>query len=67
LTAFASQQGRDSKSLVHEAVARLVGYDEWIFRQVETGLAQVAGGETLEHKDVVAHAQSLIAKKRRRT
>ena len=37
LDGIASQQGRDSKSLVHEAVERLVGYDEWFICQVETG------------------------------
>jgi predicted transcriptional regulator len=37
LDRIASQQGRDSKSLVHEAVERLVGYDEWFICQVETG------------------------------
>jgi predicted transcriptional regulator len=37
LDRIAPQQGRDSKSLVHEAAERLVGYDEWFICQVETG------------------------------
>jgi len=32
LDRIASQQGRESKSLVHEAVEHLVGYDEWFIR-----------------------------------
>jgi predicted HicB family RNase H-like nuclease len=31
----AAQQGRDIQTLVQEAIERLVGYDEWYFRQVE--------------------------------
>ena len=66
LDRIASQQGRDTKSLVHEAVERLVGYDEWFIRQVEKGLAQVDGGEVLEHREVVARMESLINQKQRR-
>ena len=54
LDRIASQQGRDSKSLVHEAVERLIGYDEWFVRQVEKGLEQTDRGELLEHEDVAA-------------
>jgi hypothetical protein len=45
LDRIASQQGSDGKSLVHQAVERFVGYDEWFICQVETGLAQVDRGE----------------------
>jgi len=66
LDRIASQQGRDSKSLVHEAVERLVGYDEWFLRQVEIGLAQADRGELLEDKEVAARMENLIARKQRR-
>ena len=66
LDRIASQQGRDSKSLVHEAVERLVGYDEWFLRQVEIGLAQVDRGELLEDNEVAARMENLIARKQRR-
>jgi predicted transcriptional regulator len=66
LERIASEQGRDSKSLVHEAVERLVGYDEWFIRQVEKGLAQVDGGEVLEDKEVAARMENLIRQKQRR-
>jgi predicted transcriptional regulator len=67
LDRVASQQGRDSESLVHEAVERLVGYDEWFIQQVEKGLAQIDRGEVLEHDEVAARMENLIAQKQRRT
>ena len=66
LERIASQQGRDSQSLVHEAVERLVGYDEWFIQQVEKGLAQIDRGEVLEHEEVAARLENLIARKQRR-
>jgi predicted transcriptional regulator len=66
LDRIASQQGRDSESLVHEAVERLVGYDEWFIRQVEQGLAQIDRGEVVEHEEVAARMEKLITKKQRR-
>jgi len=66
LDRIASEQGRDTKSLVHEAVERLVGYDEWFIRQVEQGLAQVDRGDLLEQEDVAARMEKLIAQKQRR-
>jgi len=65
LDRIASQQGRDSKSLVHEAVERLVGYDEWFLRQVEIGLAQADCGELLEDNEVAARMENLITRKQR--
>ncbi len=66
LDRIASQQGRDSKSLVHEAVERLVGYDEWFLRQVEIGLEQADRGELLEDTEVAARMENLITRKLRR-
>ncbi len=66
LDRIATQQGRDSESLVREAVERLVGYDEWFIRQVEKGLAQVDRGEVLEHEEVTARMERLITQKQRR-
>jgi predicted transcriptional regulator len=65
LERIASQQGRDSKSLVHEAVERLVVYDEWFLRQVEIGLAQADRGELLEDHEVAARMENLITRKQR--
>jgi predicted transcriptional regulator len=67
LDSIAAQQGRDSASLVHEAVERLIGYDEWCMRQVEEGLAQIERGEVLPHDEVAARMEKLIAEKQRRS
>ncbi|MCU1339614.1 MAG: hypothetical protein JWO19_5195 [Bryobacterales bacterium] len=37
----AAEEGRDTQSLVREAVERLVNHDEWFFRQVEKGSGAV--------------------------
>ena len=52
LTRIAAEQGRDTESLVFEAVERLVGYDEWFLREVETGLSAADRDEFVEHADV---------------
>ena len=48
----AAEQGRDSQSLVREAVERLVSYDEWFIGEVEKGLAAAARGEFVDHEEV---------------
>ncbi len=48
----AAQQGRDSESLVREAVERLVDFDVWFIREVEEGLAAAGRGEFVEHDEV---------------
>ena len=65
LERIASEQGRDTKSLVKEAVERLVGYDEWFLRQVEIGLAQADRGELLEDSEVAERMENLITRKQR--
>ena len=66
LDRLAAQQGRDRESLVHEAVERLVGYDEWFIRQVGKGLAQVDRGEVLEQEELAERMERLITEKQRR-
>ena len=66
LDRVAAQQGRDSESLVQEAVERLVGYDEWFIREVEKGLAQIERGEVVEDEEVGARVGKLIKEKQRR-
>ncbi|MBZ5611787.1 MAG: hypothetical protein LAP38_26300 [Acidobacteriia bacterium] len=48
----AAQQGRDSESLVREAVERLVDFDMWFIGEVEKGLAAAGRGEFIEHEDI---------------
>jgi predicted transcriptional regulator len=43
-----------------------VGHEEWFIREVEAGLAQVRGGQTLPHEEVVARLEALIANKQRK-
>ena len=64
LDRVAAQQGRDTQSLVHEAVERLVNYDEWFIREVEKGMAEAERGETLSHEEVGARLEKLLAEKR---
>jgi predicted transcriptional regulator len=65
LDRMAAQQGRDSASLVHEAVERLIGYDEWFLREEEEGLAQAERGELIPHEEVAARMEKLTAEKQR--
>jgi predicted transcriptional regulator len=48
----AAMEGRDSQSLVQEAVERLVNYDEWFIREIEKGLAAADSGDFLEHEEI---------------
>jgi predicted transcriptional regulator len=52
LTRLAAEQGRDTKTLVREAVERLVDYDEWFTLEVEKGLAAADRGEFVEHEEI---------------
>ena len=66
LDSIAAEQGRDREALVHEAIERLVEYDDWFIRQVEKGLAQIERGDLLEHREVAAQMEKLIREKQRR-
>ena len=66
LDRMAAEQGRDAESLVHEALERLVGYDEWFLREVEKGLAQIERGEVLAHEEVGSRLEKLLIEKQRR-
>ena len=66
LERLAAQQGRNSESLVREAIERLIDYDQWFIREVEKGLAQMGRGEVLEHEEVATRMEKLISKKQRR-
>ena len=52
LTRLAAEQGRDTKSIVREAVERFVDYDEWFLREVEKGLAAADRGELIDHDEI---------------
>jgi predicted transcriptional regulator len=63
LERVAEEQGRNTESLVREAVERLLGYDEWFVREVEKGLAQIERGEVLDHRDVGIRLEKLLKQK----
>ena len=65
LDRIATQQGRDTESLVHEAVERLLDYDEWFAREIEKGLEQIDSGEVLDHDDVGKRLEKRLAEKQR--
>lgn len=52
LSRMAEAQGLPAEVLVRTAVERLLGYDEWLFDEVERGLAAADKGELVEHDDV---------------
>ena len=52
LARLASEQGRDTKALVREAVERMVNHDEWFIQEVEKGLAAADRGELIEHEEI---------------
>jgi predicted transcriptional regulator len=52
LSRLAAQQGRNSESLVVEAVERMVSYDEWFLQEVEKGIAAADRGEFVDHEEV---------------
>jgi len=56
LSRIAAERGRNTESLVFEAVERLVGqianHDEWFLREVEKGIAAADRGEFIEHAEV---------------
>lgn len=52
LARLASERGQDTQSLVQEAIEKLVDYDEWFLREVESGLAAADRGELIDHEDV---------------
>jgi predicted transcriptional regulator len=54
LNQIAAEQGKNSESLVREAVERLIGYDDWFVSEVEKGLAAADRGDLIEHSDVRA-------------
>jgi predicted transcriptional regulator len=60
LSGIAAERGRNTESLVFDAVERLVGqiaseiakYTEWFLGEVEKGIAAADQGEFIEHVDV---------------
>jgi predicted transcriptional regulator len=67
LLRLAAERGRDAEALAREAIERFVNYDEWFINEVEKGLAQIARGEVLSHKQVGARLEKLLTEKQHHT
>ena len=52
LARLAAQQGRDTETLVVEAVERMISYDEWFLREVRKGIVAADRGELRDHEEV---------------
>ena len=52
LSRLATQQGRDTETLIREAVERLVDFDDWFLQEVDKGLDAADRGEFVEHDAV---------------
>jgi predicted transcriptional regulator len=66
LSRIAQERGTNPQELAREAIERLVDYDDWFLREVEKGLAQTEGGQTLTHDDVGARLTKHLTSKRPR-
>jgi len=63
LTRMAHERGTDPQALAREAIERLVDYDDWFLRDVDTGLAEVERGQTFSHEKVGARVEKRLAGK----
>ena len=52
LVRLAAERGQDAQALVQEAIEKLVDYDEWFLREVESGLAAADRGELIDHEEI---------------
>jgi len=52
LARAAAEQGRESESLVIEAVERMLSYENWFLREVEKGISAADRGEFVGHDEV---------------
>jgi predicted transcriptional regulator len=59
---IAVQQGRNSESVVREAVERFMEYDDWFLREVEEGIAAADRGEFIEHDEIGRLIESRYAR-----
>jgi predicted transcriptional regulator len=53
----------NTETLVQEAIARLVDYDEWFIHEVQKGLAAADKSDFLSHEEVGGRLEKLIAEK----
>jgi len=61
LSRIARDRGTDAEAVAREAIERLVDYDDWFVREVESGLKQIERGETLSHEEVGSRLRERLA------
>jgi predicted transcriptional regulator len=52
LARIASEAGKAANQVVQELVADYLDHDEWIKREVQTGLASLDSGKFVSHEEV---------------
>ena len=57
---------RNRRRWPQEAIERLVNYDDWLLTEVDKGLAQVEGGQTVSHEEVGTRLEQRLTKQTRR-
>jgi len=60
LNELAVTTGRPAEDLVREAVARLLDQNEWIRRQIQVGIDQIARGEFIEEEEMDARVERML-------
>lgn len=66
LARIAHERGTEPQALAQEAIERLVNYDDWLLTEVDKGLAQVEGGQTVSHEEVGTRLEQRLTKQTRR-
>ena len=66
LARLASRQGRDTTSLVVDAVRQMIDFDVWFVSEVDKGLSQIEAGDTLSHEQVGERLERFLATKQSR-
>ena len=66
LARIAHERGTEPQALAQEAIERLVDYDDWFLTEVDKGLAQVEGGQTVSHKEVGTRLEQRLTEHARR-
>jgi predicted transcriptional regulator len=65
LTRLASRQGKDSATVVIDAVRQMIDHDSWFMAEVDKGLAQIAAGSTLSHEQAGQRLDQFLRSKQR--
>ena len=65
LARIAHDRGIEPEALAQEAIERLVNYDAWFLTEVDKGLAQVGGGQTVSREEVGTRLEQRLTERTR--